>query len=129
MKVTVDAPDLNTLAADLHERAGAVGKDSAAVVRKGALKIKNEARTLASGIAHAPAYPFSISYDIHGDGRFLAVEAEIGPDKDKRQGALGNILEYGTVKNAPLAHLGPALDREGPNFEAAMLALGVQGLT
>jgi hypothetical protein len=126
--VTVDASELNALAATLTEAGRSVPREARAVVEKGALNVKNEARRLASGIAHAPLYPSSIGYDVLRAGAFGLVEAEIGPDKDRPQGALGNVLEYGTVNNAPLAHLGPALDREAPRFAAAMLALGTEGL-
>jgi hypothetical protein len=120
VNVDLDASELNLLAAQLRGKAGAVGADAAAVVRKGALNVKNDARKLSSGLGHAPLYPFSIGFDVTGDGRFGSIEAEIGPDKEKPQGALGNLLEYGSVNNAPLAHLGPALDREGPRFADAL---------
>jgi hypothetical protein len=129
VSVQIDASELNNLGAMLTERARVVPREARAVVEKGALNVKDEARRLSSGIAHAPLYPASIGYDVLRAGAFGLVEAEIGPDKDKPQGALGNVLEYGTVNNAPLAHLGPALDREGPRFAAAMLALGTEGLT
>jgi hypothetical protein len=129
VSVQIDASELNNLSAMLTERARVVPREARAVVEKGALNVKDEARRLSSGIAHAPLYPLSIGYDVLRAGAFGLVEAEIGPDKDKPQGALGNVLEYGTVNNAPLAHLGPALDREGPRFAAAMLALGTEGLT
>jgi hypothetical protein len=88
------------------------------VVAKGALNIKTDAARRASGIAHAPAYPRSIGYDLFHTP--WTSQAKIGPDKDKRQGALGNILEYGTVKNAPVPHLNPALDAEEPRFVKAL---------
>lgn len=92
------------------------------VVAKGSLNIKQDAARRASGIAHAPAYPASISYDLfHG---LVTVESEIGPDKGKRQGALGNILEFGTRNNAPIPHLGPALDAETPRYVRALEDLG-----
>lgn len=121
MQIKIDASDVNQLVAELETKAQRVGADAAAVVRKGALNVKTDARRFASGLAHAPVYPYSIGYDIVGDGRFGSIAAEIGPDKAKPQGALGNILEYGTVNNAPFAHLGPALDIEGPRFEKALL--------
>ena len=124
----LDLSEVDKLAADLHHRVGGVGADVAAVVRKGALNIKNESRQMISGLAHAPLYPQSITYDVTGDGRFGSVEAEIGPDKDKPQGALGNILEYGTANNAPFAHLGPALDRETPRFVKALEKIVGEGL-
>lgn len=97
-----------------------------AVVAKGALNVKNDAKrrvqagTKGRGKTHVTAYPYSIGYDL---GHVLgASSAIIGPDKDKRQGALGNLLEYGSVNNAPIPHLQPALDAEAPKFEAAIAA-------
>lgn len=89
-----------------------------AVVQKGALNIKTSARRRISGHPHAPAYPYSITYDTKAGP--TSAEAEIGPEKGKRQGALGNILEYGTVKNAPIPHIRPAADEELPRFEKAL---------
>lgn len=92
------------------------------VVSKGSLNIKQDAARRASGIAHAPTYPASIGYDLfHG---LTTVRSEIGPDKAKRQGALGNILEFGTRNNAPIPHLGPALDTEAPRYVKALEDLG-----
>jgi len=96
------------------------------VVFKGALNIKNDWRANASGNAHAPYYPASITYDM--DVRAGAVEAEIGPDKDKKQGALGNILEFGTSKNPPHNDGGRALAVEEPKFIAACEAVAEQAL-
>ena len=95
-----------------------------AVVAKGALNVKKGAAKRIEGHPHAPAYPAAISYDtFHTPG---TSRAEIGPDKGKRQGALGNILEFGTVNNPPIPHLVPALDEEGPRFENAIGDLGVR---
>ncbi|MEV4521474.1 hypothetical protein AB0J77_14695 [Micromonospora tulbaghiae] len=122
MRVTVNSTGLNELAAVLDAAAEDVVDEGRKVVARGAMNIKKDARRFASGIAHAPSYPYSIGYDTKVSG--ATVSAEIGPDKAKRQGALGNILEYGTVNNAPYAHLGPALDIEGPRFVAAVEKLG-----
>lgn len=118
MSISWDSSDLSRLVADLGKVPARVVPEVAKVVEKGAVNVKGQARELASGIAHAPAYPASITYDV--SAKVGEVEAVVGPDKDRRQGALGNILEYGTSKNAPIPHLGPALDREGPRFEAAL---------
>ncbi|MFE7869761.1 hypothetical protein ACFUYE_05350 [Micromonospora humida] len=96
------------------------------VVQKGALNIKNGARQRISGHPHTPAYPAAIGYDSKVGP--VSAEAEIGPDKSRRQGALGNILEYGTLKNAPLPHIRPAADEELPRFERALEDLAVKGL-
>lgn len=62
-------------------------------------KVKRIWQALDSGLAHAPAYPHSISYDltIAADG----IEVEIGPDKSMAQGALGNLIEFGSAHNPP----------------------------
>lgn len=62
-------------------------------------RVKKVWRALDSGLQHAPAYPYSIGYDVHLSP--TEVEVEIGPDKDKPQGALGNLIEFGSAHNPP----------------------------
>jgi hypothetical protein len=117
--------DFDATVTGLHELVATFGRIETGalpvvdeVVDGSALRIKKDAARRASGLAHAPAYPASIGYD-----RFHTLftsRARIGPDKDKRQGALGNLLEYGSINNAPIPHLQPALDAEAPRFEAAI---------
>lgn len=57
--------------------------------------------------SHYPYFAASITYD-RTFSSFTAIEYEVGPDKGKRQGSLGNILYFGTSRN------GPVLDFEGP---------------
>lgn len=113
----VDATELDHLAADLTKAGLLAATKAYGVVAKGALNVKNDAKQFSSGFAHAPLYPASITYDV--DITPAGVVGEIGPDKDLPQGALGNLLEYGSANNDPFAHLGPALDREGPRFVKA----------
>lgn len=127
MSVTTQMSGLNELQAVLANAQRDVVPEAKKVLSRAALNVKKDAKKKVSGIRHAPAYPRSIGYDIDWDGTLG--RAEIGPDKDKRQGALGNILEYGTVNNPPYAHLGPALDYEGPNFERYLGELGEDLLT
>jgi hypothetical protein len=54
--------------------------------------------------------------------------AIIGPDKGGPQGALGNLLEYGSVKNPPHRDGGRALDVEEPRFEAQLALIAERGL-
>lgn len=124
MDITVHG--LDEIAADLSKASLTAGIEAAKVTAVGARKIRDDARRFAAGIAHAPNYPRTITYDLTveraGTGGYI--EAEIGPDKDlvvgggnyRTPGNLGNILEYGTARNAPQAHLGPAFDREVPNW-------------
>src|SRR5947207_14927952 len=101
----IDASELNTLAVDLGKAALEVHVAVRPPIQRAAAQVKTVARQFASGLAHAPLYPDSITYETHYSA--TGAEAEIGPDKDRPQGALGNIIEFGTSKNAPIAHLGP----------------------
>lgn len=121
-----DTSEVAAVADILVHAAGVAPAEARKVVAKGALNIKTDARKRASGLAHAPAYPNSITYETHETA--TSAWAEIGPDKDKRQGDLGNLLEYGSTNNAPRPHLGPAAETELPKFEAAMEALAVKAL-
>ena len=121
-----DSREVRDLEQVLGQAAAGANEDVRAVVAKGALNIKRDAARRASGLAHAPAYPRSITYDV-GQG-LRGPYAEIGPDKKRRQGALGNILEYGTVKNAPIPHMAPAAAAELPRFEKALEDLAVKAI-
>jgi hypothetical protein len=88
------------------------------VVQRGAQNIKTDLQLDAEGHPHAPHFPAAISYDttVTRDG----IRAEIGPDKDKRQGALGNILYFGTAKNPAVLDINGPLDGEEPRFTKAI---------
>lgn len=117
--VSFDGHELVALTKDL-ERAAAIALAAAAkVVTKAAVNIKTDARQRVAGLAHAPRYPYSIGFDQVYVTR-TGAQTEVGPDKDKTQGPLGNILEYGTKKNPPHPHMGPAGEAEEPKFARAM---------
>ena len=112
------AEGLTELIDDLKSARDRVVEETRKVVARGAYNIKKDVKERWSGLAHAPAIPRAVSYDTTVAG--TTVSAEIGPDKAKRQGALGNLLEYGSVNNAPIPALGPALDAEEPRFAKAL---------
>lgn len=124
MTVRLEHGDLDRWVATLDKAVSRAPEEATKVVGKGALNIKNDARRRATGIRHAPAYPHAITYDQWQGLR--GPVAEIGPDKNKRQGALGNIFEHGTLNNAPIPHMGPAGAAEAPRFERALGDLGVR---
>lgn len=122
----VEVNGLSELIADLTKAESRSVTGVRAVVERGALNVKKDWRQRWGGIAHAPALPAAVTYDVvYGFG---SVSAEIGPDKDKRQGALGNIIEFGTSKNAPIPGGLPALAAEAPRFERALADLGEKAL-
>lgn len=104
---------------DVIQRAPAITrKQGRAVVSKGSLNIKNEARQNAPGDGHAKHYPASINYDITETAD--EIMGEIGPAEGRRQWGLGNLLEYGSSHNPPHPHIEPALDHEEPRFLRAL---------
>jgi hypothetical protein len=105
----IDFSQVDRLADDLLEVPEETRPRFRAVISKGALNIKNEMRAEAANAGHYKHFNRSISYDLTGE-----FEAEIGPDKALIQGALGNILYFGTSKNAPVLDINGPLNREGP---------------
>lgn len=113
--------ELDQLADDLGSAKVDLGT-MRAVVAKGAFNIKRDWQTAWAGLRHAPYLAGSVTYNT---GVWAAgVWAEIGPDKSRRQGALGNIVEFGTSKNAPTPGGEPALQAEEARFVQAITRLG-----
>lgn len=116
--------DVASLAEQLR-RAGseALIREVEGVVKRGAVNIKRDWRKNAKESAgqSARAYPYSIDFDGPHRRPGHVIEAEIGPDKDKRQGALGNLIEYGSVNNPPNNDGKRAADKEHDKFADAIL--------
>lgn len=122
-----DAVSLNTdavkaLAAEMNGVAGRLKPAMRAVTARGALNIKNSAKAsilAQSTRKYVKQYPNSITYDVlHSSGS--KIWAEIGPDKNRPQGPLGNILEFGSPGRPPLPHLVPAWEAEIEPYERFM---------
>lgn len=118
MDVSFDTSDLTTLAADLGKAGRRATLGATKVIAAAAVKVKDGMRSDFSGSAHARLAPLAIDYTIRG------LEAEIGFNKGKPQGALGNILAFGTSKNAPIADHTAALRRELPAVEKYLGDIG-----
>lgn len=134
--MTVQVTGLDTLIADMTASPERLAVNLRKAVQVTCGKIKADARQRISGHKRFPRYPYSITYDtkVTAEG----IEGEIGPDKNAMgsrpnstgrsrrqdkgtmQGSLGNILEYGTSKNAPIPHLGPALDANAGDLVAGV---------
>ena len=115
----IEVQGLTALISDLAVAPEKLRAGVRATVQKAALDIKDDAKeivTAATPKGYARAYPSSITYDTQQTATG-GTSAEIGPDKGKRQGALGNLIEFGSANNAPIPHLGPALEHEIPNLE------------
>lgn len=97
------------------------------VVGKGAQNVKNGARRNVKQTApvHNAGAHKAITYDdptLVG----LVVETEVGYDKSRRGGALGNLLEYGGGgdHSPPHRDLSRALDSEEDSFAEALADMG-----
>lgn len=114
--VDIDSSDLSRLAADLGKVPPVSGRNLRKAIEVTARHVRDDWRKNAAGMSHAPAFPFSITYDIDGNGE-SSLEAEIGPDKGRAQGALGNLIEYGSVNNSPQGLGHGALQANEADFE------------
>lgn len=126
MSITANTRQLDALAAVFRANGVRAQIQARAVVSRGALNVKRgwQANATATAGQHARLYPASISYDMkpHPTG----AQAEIGPDKTRPQGALGNLLEFGSVKNPPHNDGGRALAAEQFAFMTHVAAIGAQ---
>ena len=134
--VRIDFSELDKLAADLGQVPAESGKNFLQAIEHTARAVKDTARDNAKGMAHAPAFPYSITYDVGvgydqsaaqqamsviggaiSGARSSTLRAEIGPDKNRAQGALGNLIEYGSVNNPPQGIMHGALQANEADFE------------
>jgi hypothetical protein len=126
--VTTYTPD--EFARILEKAPVKAAKDVVKAANKGALNVKNEARSSVQRTApvhNAHAADF-INYDVSGLGS--TVSAEIGYDKDKGKragkrtgpGGIGNLLEFGGGKDHSPPHhdLRRALEAEEPRWVNAV---------
>lgn len=118
MNLDIDSPDLLRLLHDLGEARAGVVPAVKSVVTRGALNIKTDAKANAPDPHDAKLYRSSITYDVDETGD--EVTAEIGPDKERKQGALGNLFEFGGKRGAAKPHLIPAWEAEEPKFVAQL---------
>ena len=116
----IDLSEVKALATDLGRTTKAVEREADKVLERGALGVKNamveDAKSSHSG--YAKRFASSISYDRrYGVGR---MSYEIGPDKSRPQGALGNLLYFGSKNNAPTLDIEAGLIAEEPKFLSEM---------
>jgi HK97 gp10 family phage protein len=104
--------EINKLAADLGNASLKATAKAYRAVQKSANEVEAGAKAIAPVDTGALKNSISVDYP-------SALTAEIGPSV-----RYGNFVEFGTSRMAPRAYMGPALDRAGPGFAAAMEELG-----
>lgn len=112
----IDTSELKSLSVNLGRASGAMVAEARAVIAKGSLNIKNDARDNVSDDPYWKRLAQKINYEQVG------LSSEIGYD-DEGQGELAGIYEFGSVKREPHPTLLPAFDREAPRFEKAIADL------
>lgn len=130
MEAYFEADDLAVWMQDLVNAEAKVVPAARAVVVKGALNVKVDARSRFNAARvgnYLPHYARAISYEVteYPAGSV----AEIGPESDMPQGGMGKGVELGSVRHPPIPHLNPALDAEAPKFEVAAADVGVRALS
>jgi hypothetical protein len=128
-RVGFDGSALDFVITSLDRATAVAPAESAKVVTKAAVNIKAGARRRISGHPHFPALPYAIDFDdvtVTSRGAYT----EVGVNKDKRQGKLGNIPEYGAPaqNTPPTPYMRPSADEETPKFVVAMEVLAVKAL-
>jgi hypothetical protein len=118
--------ELFALATELVTSSARVETAATAAVHESAARVVDEARSIVSGHPHLQQYPDSITFDVDVNGGSIA--AEIGPDKDLPQGALGNLIEYGSANNAPIEHLNGPVEHEAQHLEEELGTIGARAV-
>lgn len=120
--IVIDFTELDRLAVDLGEVASNAGPFVRSAVEVTARRTRDDWRENLKGLAHLPALPYAVTYDINtffGFGNSL-IQAEIGPDKERNQGPLGNFTEFGSVNNPPRGDGHAALQRNEADFQRGL---------
>jgi HK97 gp10 family phage protein len=110
VSIRVIVEGLDELKRDLAEAPEKMRTNARKATQVTSVKMKRDMQSRAKRAAgtHARAYPSSITFDVAEEGD--RVSSEIGPDKERPQGALGNILEGGSSTSAPHPHVTPAFE-------------------
>lgn len=118
----MDTPE--SLALDLLKAAAEAVVGTRVIVQASAQTIKTQARVNVrkSAPVHNAHAADAITFETGIDRTGGAINAEIGYDKDRPGGSLGNLLEYGGGGDKSPAHrdIGRAADTELPQFETAL---------
>lgn len=121
---TIDAHEVDQLAAALGEVAASAGPYVRDAMETVAVDMTQEWRDAATGLPSLRYYSRSIGYDFVGFQGFgsTVLRCEIGPDKNRRQGALGAIVENGSPTSAPHKYGENILDAHSAQYEELVVA-------
>lgn len=118
--VGIDMTEVMTLAEDFGKASIKAVDEIDKVTERGALNVKNQMAAEAQSSGYYKHFSRSISYD--RTTSIGEVSYEIGPDKSLKgaQGALGNILYFGTSNNGAVLDIESPIRAEAPRFTKAL---------
>jgi hypothetical protein len=122
MDVSIDTSQVDTLAIDLGKAGRTATLGAMKVMAKAAQQIRDGMKQDFTGHAHATRIPAAVNYTIRGLG------IEVGVDKRGPQGGLGNLLAFGSSKNAAVVDHTAALRRELPSIERYLAEVAERAL-
>lgn len=128
MRVTVTTVGLDAWQRTLAAAPAAAHTNLVKAVQVNLHRARDTARGIVSGIAHAPHYPGAITYDVEDRGVGAGALGELGPDKERTQGPLGHIFEYGIPQTPPIPHLSPAVDAHADDLDTGLAIAGATAL-
>jgi hypothetical protein len=114
-----DFGELDQLAADLGDVTDNAGPNVSKAIGITSLKVKKAWQGRLDGSSTLPGLPSAVTYDITTFQGFgvSVIKSEIGFEKDRRQGALGNFSEFGTPKVPGRGYGLAALEENQKDFE------------
>lgn len=127
MGVHLDVEGDDELRRALQQAPEELMRDIEKATSKGSLNIKRDWSSHFEGSTHAPHLARAVNYDLDRQG--YVVTSEIGIDKGRVQGPLGNLTEFGSINNAGDPAGQRALDDEEPRYEKAMADIAENSLS
>lgn len=113
--IDFDLSELNAFSADLGKVSDNAGENILKAITGTSLGVKKAWQEPLKGSPSLPQLPYALSFDVVADGR--EVVSEIGFDKEKPQGPLGNVSEYGTPSITGRGYGIAALEKNANDFE------------
>ena len=123
----VDFSDLDKLAADLTDAPDTLPKHLRKALEVTAKRVKDDARKSVGARKYFKGGASAIDYELTGfSGVVSGMDAEIGYNKGRRAGRLGNLIEFGAPRSnnslPPGGELQKALAGNREDFERGILA-------
>lgn len=117
--ITIDPSEMRRLVADLGRVSTRIVAKLDPIIKKGAVNLKGDLNEQAASSRSFKGMAGSVTFDARHASGFVGYE--VGPDKSRRGGALGNIFFFGGANGGGgTGDLDGALSREEPELVKAL---------